>query len=97
MNGGSKFLIFSSLLVALAIFVKFVFLVFMQMAHCNVTLIDDGAYEASETFTVRLGDATGEKWYGARVGDNDRVSVTVTNDEDGKLAPTDGRILKNIV
>ena len=59
-----------------------------QVAFCNVTLVDDGNYEDRETFSVRLGDASGYEWYGARVGDNDRVQVTITNDEDGKSSWT---------
>ncbi|CAK8671603.1 unnamed protein product [Clavelina lepadiformis] len=52
---------------------------------CNVSVVDDKVYESSETFTVRLTSATGEQWYGARVGENNQVQVTLTNNED---APT---------
>lgn len=53
------------------------------MSQCNVSLVDDGIYEASERFAVRLADAAGQDWYGAKVGENNVVSVTVTDDEDG--------------
>ena len=66
------------------LFLKRGCVVFFQVAHCNVSLVDDGRYEASETFTVRLANATGEEWYGAMVGQSNKVRVTISNDEDGE-------------
>nr|XP_026692904.1 extracellular matrix protein FRAS1 isoform X2 [Ciona intestinalis] len=55
------------------------------VAFCNVTIIDNGIFESSEQFRIKLASASGDEWYGARVGDRDQVLVTIVNNED---APT---------
>lgn len=47
--------------------------------------MDDQLYESEERFSVRLGNAVGSKWFGAQVGDNKIVEITITNEEDGGL------------
>ena len=56
----------------------------MQVAFCNISLVDDGEHEPNENFKVLLKEAQGSLWYGAKVGGNDEVLVTITNTEDGK-------------
>lgn len=58
---------------------------YFQLAYCNVSIVDDALYESSEGFSVKLANAMSDGWYGARVGENNEVYVTITNDEDGKL------------
>ena len=57
---------------------------FIQVAFCNISLVDDGEHEPNENFKVLLKEAQGSLWYGAKVGENDEVLVTITNTEDGK-------------
>uniref|UniRef100_H2Y542 Calx-beta domain-containing protein n=1 Tax=Ciona savignyi TaxID=51511 RepID=H2Y542_CIOSA len=54
-------------------------------ARCNVTIVDDEIFESNEQFRIKLASASGDQWYGARVGENDRILVTIVNNED---APT---------
>lgn len=46
---------------------------------------DDSVFEPEEEFQVHLGSPQGDHWGGAMIGVNDIVTVTITNDEDGKL------------
>lgn len=46
---------------------------------------DDSVFEPEEEFQVHLGTPLGDHWSGAMVGASDIVTVTVTNDEDGKI------------
>lgn len=46
-------------------------------------------FEPEEEFQVHLGTPLGDHWSGAMVGASDIVTITITNDEDGKPgAPT---------
>nr|CAB3247083.1 extracellular matrix protein FRAS1 [Phallusia mammillata] len=64
---------------------RLVFVAGQTLGHCNVSIVDDAIYEASEGFSVKLSNAMSNEWYGAQVGENDEVHVTITNHED---APT---------
>lgn len=55
------------------------------MKNCTVHIIDDSVFEPEEEFQVHLGTPLGDHWSGAMVGASDIVTITITNDEDGKL------------
>lgn len=55
------------------------------MKNCTVHINDDSVFEPEEEFQVHLGSPQGDHWGGAMIGVNDIVTVTITNDEDGKL------------
>lgn len=57
-----------------------------QVKNCTVHIIDDSVFEPEEEFQVHLGTPLSDHWSGAMVGANDIVTVTITNDEDGKQA-----------
>lgn len=54
------------------------------MKNCTVHINDDSVFEPEEEFQVHLGTPLGDHWSGAMVGVSDIVTVTITNDEDGK-------------
>uniref|UniRef100_A0A8C8RJR6 VWFC domain-containing protein n=1 Tax=Pelusios castaneus TaxID=367368 RepID=A0A8C8RJR6_9SAUR len=56
-----------------------------KVKNCTVYINDDSAFEPEEQFWVYLGSPLGNHWSGARIGKNDMVTITVSNDED---APT---------
>lgn len=58
-----------------------------QVKNCTVHINDDSIFEPEEEFQVHLGTPQGDHWSGAMVGANDIVTITITNDEDGKQAP----------
>lgn len=41
-------------------------------------------FEPEEEFQVHLGTPLGDHWSGAMVGASDIVTITITNDEDGR-------------
>lgn len=57
-----------------------------QVKNCTVHITDDSVFEPEEEFQVHLGTPLSDHWSGAMVGANDIVTVTITNDEDGKQA-----------
>lgn len=60
---------------------------FFQVKNCTVHINDDSVYEPEEEFQVHLGTPLGDHWSGAMVGASDIVTITITNDEDGKQTP----------
>lgn len=56
----------------------------VQVKNCTVHINDDSVFEPEEEFQVHLGTPQGDHWSGAMVGVSDIVTVTITNDEDGK-------------
>ncbi len=58
-----------------------------QVKNCTVHINDDSVFEPEEEFQVHLGTPLGDHWSGAMVGASDIVTITITNDEDGKQAP----------
>ncbi|OXB58880.1 hypothetical protein ASZ78_012724 [Callipepla squamata] len=56
-----------------------------KVKNCSVYISDDSAFEPEEQFHVYLGSPLGNHWSGARIGQIDMATVTITNDED---APT---------
>lgn len=60
-----------------------------KVKNCTVHINDDSVFEPEEEFQVHLGTPIGDHWSGAMVGASDIVTITITNDEDGKQgAPT---------
>lgn len=59
-------------------------IVFSKVKNCTIWIHDDSVFEPQETFRVHLGDPEGDRSTGALVGMNRLVTVTITNDEDGK-------------
>lgn len=59
-------------------------LFFSQVKNCTVIINDDSVFEPEEEFQVHLGTPQGDHWSGAMVGASDIVTITITNDEDGK-------------
>ena len=57
-----------------------------QVKNCTVHINDDSVFEPEEEFQVHLGTPLGDHWSGAMVGVSDIVTITITNDEDGKQA-----------
>lgn len=57
----------------------------LQVKNCTVHINDDSVFEPEEEFQVHLGTPQGDHWSGAMIGVNDIVTVTITNDEDGKV------------
>lgn len=55
-----------------------------KVKNCTVHINDDSVFEPEEEFQVHLGTPLGDHWSGAMVGANDIVTITITNDEDGK-------------
>uniref|UniRef100_A0A8C9EKS7 Calx-beta domain-containing protein n=1 Tax=Pavo cristatus TaxID=9049 RepID=A0A8C9EKS7_PAVCR len=56
-----------------------------KVKNCSVYISDDSAFEPEEQFHVYLGSPLGNHWSGAKIGNIDMATVTITNDED---APT---------
>lgn len=56
------------------------------MKNCTVHVNDDSVFEPEEEFQVHLGTPEGDHWSGAMIGVNDIVTVTITNEEDGKIS-----------
>lgn len=61
-------------------------LFFLQVKNCTIFINDDSVFEPEEEFQVHLGTPLGDHWSGAMVGASDIVTITITNDEDGKQA-----------
>lgn len=59
---------------------------FIQVKNCTIHVNDDSVFEPEEEFQVHLGTPLGDHWSGAMVGASDIVTITITNDEDGKQA-----------
>lgn len=59
---------------------------FLQVKNCTVHINDDSVFEPEEEFQVHLGTPLGDHWSGAMIGASDIVTITITNDEDGKTA-----------
>lgn len=57
----------------------------LQVKNCTVHINDDSVFEPEEEFQVHLGTPQGDHWSGAMIGVSDIVTVTITNDEDGKV------------
>lgn len=57
---------------------------FFQVKNCTIHVNDDSVFEPEEEFQVHLGTPLGDHWSGAMVGASDIVTITITNDEDGK-------------
>lgn len=55
-----------------------------KVKNCTVHINDDSVFEPEEEFQVHLGTPLGDHWSGAMVGASDIVTITITNDEDGK-------------
>ena len=47
-------------------------------------LVEDAIFEGEEQFVVRLANPLGFEQCGARVGTVDRITVTITDPQDGK-------------
>lgn len=63
----------------------FLSLLHPKVKNCTVFINDDSVFEPEEEFQVHLGTPLGDHWSGAMVGASDIVTITITNDEDGKL------------
>lgn len=70
--------------------VKDLVVLFRQVKNCTVHINDDSVFEPEEEFQVHLGTPLGDHWSGAMVGVSDIVTITITNDEDGKWVAHSG-------